>query len=69
MLAPSTTAQNSSFKILTKSYFQNLDQNKLKNIKLGAIIFERQGRIYRVFKFLGLIEWQTRQANDQARVR
>ena len=44
MLAPSTTAPNFRFKFLTKSYLQNLDQNKLKNIKLLAIIFERQGR-------------------------
>ena len=43
MLAPSTTAPNSSF------HLQNLDQNKLKNIKLGAIIIQRQGRIYCVF--------------------
>ena len=49
MLATSTTAPNSRFKILTKPYLQNLDQNKLKNIKLGAIIIQRQGRIYCVF--------------------
>ena len=69
MLAPSTTAPNSRFKILTKSYCQNFDQNKLNNIKLLAIIFKRRGRIYRVFKFLGPNEWQTIQANDQTWVR
>ena len=68
MLALSTTAPNFRSKFLTKSYLQNLGQKKLKNIKLLAIIFERQGRIYRVFKFLGSNEWQTRHARKDAKV-